>query len=127
MSIARRAGVIRTTGVARRTTALLLRLRYDLRTRSRGAGERVALAEEVRILGFAGQPNEATLIDETGSDALLDLVPSGNVNPDLAHYNGIVPCGIKEYGVTSLHQLGIKASMSDLDQALQRSWLHVFG
>ena len=82
--LARRAGVIRTSGVATRTTALLLRLRFDLRTRTRGAGEQLALAEEVRIVGFTGTPDEATLLDEAVSDALLDLAPTGNVNPDLA-------------------------------------------
>ena len=47
-----------------------------------------------------------------------------NVNPDLTHFNGIVPCGIKEYGVTSLHDLGIKATMAEVDSALERNFLH---
>ncbi|WP_373486587.1 lipoyl(octanoyl) transferase LipB [Blastomonas sp.] len=42
-----------------------------------------------------------------------------NVNPDLAHFGGIVPCGISEYPVTSLADLGIVATMADLDAALQ--------
>lgn len=50
-----------------------------------------------------------------------------NLNPDLSHYDGIVPCGIQEYGVTSLQQLGIKATLKDLDAALQESWKKVFG
>ena len=41
-----------------------------------------------------------------------------NVDPDLAHFGGIVPCGIAEYPVTSLADLGIAASMADLDAAL---------
>jgi len=41
-----------------------------------------------------------------------------NLNPDLSHYNAIVPCGISEYGVTSLHDLGVMASKDDLDAAL---------
>ena len=49
-----------------------------------------------------------------------------NLNPDLSHYNGIVPCGIKDYGVTSLQALGIKASMPELDEALHRSRNTVF-
>jgi lipoyl(octanoyl) transferase len=48
---------------------------------------------------------------------------SVNVNPDLSHYAGIVPCGIKEFGVTSLKALGIDASMQDVQQALQRHFL----
>jgi len=42
-----------------------------------------------------------------------------NVNPDLEHYSGIVPCGIAEHGVTSLHDLGITASMAQVDAALR--------
>jgi lipoyl(octanoyl) transferase len=49
-----------------------------------------------------------------------------NLNPDLSHYEGIVPCGIKDYGVTSLHGLGVKLPMSALDEALRRSWEKVF-
>ena len=41
-----------------------------------------------------------------------------NVNPDLSHFGGIVPCGIAEYPVTSLADLGITATMADLDAAL---------
>ncbi|ESZ87765.1 MAG: lipoate-protein ligase B [Blastomonas sp. CACIA14H2] len=44
-----------------------------------------------------------------------------NVNPDLAHFGGIVPCGIAEYPVTSLADLGIEATMADLDAALARN------
>ena len=42
-----------------------------------------------------------------------------NVNPDLSHFDGIVPCGINAHGVTSLHDLGITATMADLDSALK--------
>ena len=44
-----------------------------------------------------------------------------NVNPELSHFSGIVPCGIKEFGVTSFHDLGQKISMSDLDEAMQKT------
>lgn len=49
-----------------------------------------------------------------------------NVNPDLSHYAGIVPCGIREHGVTSLHELGVMAKMSEVDAALQRNFAAVF-
>lgn len=42
-----------------------------------------------------------------------------NVEPDLAHFDGIVPCGIHEHGVTSLVDLGLPVTMTDLDQALR--------
>lgn len=82
-SVARRAGVIRTSGVTTRTTALLVRMRFDLRTRTR-AGERVALAEEVRILGFTGAPDAAIWLTADEADRLLDLAPSLNVLPEHA-------------------------------------------
>lgn len=50
-----------------------------------------------------------------------------NLNPDLSHFEGIVPCGISEFGVTSLHDLGKKVSMADLDQALITEFKSVFG
>jgi len=49
-----------------------------------------------------------------------------NLNPDLSHYSGIVPCGIAEHGVTSLAALGIGATMADLDAALIAAWPVVF-
>lgn len=49
-----------------------------------------------------------------------------NVEPDLAHFDGIVPCGIKEHGVTSLVDLGLPVSMDDVDVALKRSFASVF-
>ena len=42
-----------------------------------------------------------------------------NVEPDLDHFSGIIPCGISEHGVTSLVDLGLPVSMDDLDVALQ--------
>ena len=50
-----------------------------------------------------------------------------NVRPDLSHFSGIVPCGIREHGVTSLQALGIKAGMAEVDAALARSYGRVFG
>ena len=45
---------------------------------------------------------------------------SVNLDPDLAHFGGIVPCGIAEYGVTSLARLGISVAPGEWDEALQR-------
>ena len=50
-----------------------------------------------------------------------------NVEPDLTHFDGIVPCGISGYGVTSLVDLGLPVTMEDLDVALRRSFDDVFG
>jgi lipoyl(octanoyl) transferase len=49
-----------------------------------------------------------------------------NVDPDLANYAGIVPCGISGHGVTSLAALGIKATMGDVDTALIETFSDVF-
>ena len=50
-----------------------------------------------------------------------------NVEPDLAHFGGIVPCGIRGHGVTSLVDLGLPVTMADLDLALERTFRQVFG
>lgn len=50
-----------------------------------------------------------------------------NVEPDLTHFSGIVPCGIKAHGVTSLADLGICVSMADVDVALKRNFRKIFG
>ncbi|NNE89235.1 MAG: lipoyl(octanoyl) transferase LipB [Silicimonas sp.] len=49
-----------------------------------------------------------------------------NVDPDLSHFDGIVPCGIREHGVTSLVDLGLPVTMADVDVALQRTFGDVF-
>lgn len=49
-----------------------------------------------------------------------------NVEPDLDHFTGIVPCGITEFGVTSLVDLGLPVTMDDLDVALQASFAETF-
>jgi lipoyl(octanoyl) transferase len=50
-----------------------------------------------------------------------------NVEPDLEHFTGIVPCGITEHGVTSLVDMGLPVTMADVDVALRRSFEEVFG
>ncbi|MCE9523327.1 MAG: lipoyl(octanoyl) transferase LipB [Alphaproteobacteria bacterium] len=50
-----------------------------------------------------------------------------NVDPDLEHFSGIVPCGIAEHGVTSLHALGLTPAMMDVDLALRSAFEEVFG
>lgn len=49
-----------------------------------------------------------------------------NVEPDLSHFDGIVPCGIQEHGVTSLVDLGLPVTITDLDVALKRQFNRVF-
>jgi lipoyl(octanoyl) transferase len=50
-----------------------------------------------------------------------------NVEPELSHFSGIVPCGIREHGVTSLVDLGLPVTLAELDEALKESFAEVFG
>ena len=50
-----------------------------------------------------------------------------NVDPDLSHFDGIVPCGIREHGVTSLADLGLPVTMADVDVALKNAFREIFG
>ncbi len=50
-----------------------------------------------------------------------------NVEPELGHFDGIVPCGIREHGVTSLVDLGLPVTMADVDVALKQAFARNFG
>ena len=50
-----------------------------------------------------------------------------NVAPDLDHFSGIIPCGVRQHGVTSLADLGIRASMAEVDDALRAAFERRFG
>lgn len=49
-----------------------------------------------------------------------------NVEPDLSHFEGIVPCGVAGHGITSLYDLGVTATMNDVDLALQEEFKRLF-
>ena len=88
--------------------------------------------------------NESLDVEDPQSDGQLQLVVRAedgvrvtrwvtwhgvalNVEPDLSHFSGIIPCGVAEHGVTSLHKLGISATMAEADVALRQAWDEVFG
>jgi lipoyl(octanoyl) transferase len=50
-----------------------------------------------------------------------------NVEPDLSHFSGIVPCGVRDHGVTSLVDLGIPVTMPEVDAVLRAEFERVFG
>ena len=50
-----------------------------------------------------------------------------NVAPELSHFDGIVPCGVSDHGVTSLADLGLAATLQSVDAALQAAFIKVFG
>ncbi len=49
-----------------------------------------------------------------------------NINPDLSHYAGIVPCGVRGFGVTSMHALDVPATMNEVDAVLQKKFYQFF-
>jgi lipoyl(octanoyl) transferase len=49
-----------------------------------------------------------------------------NIDPELDHYRGIIPCGIAEHGITSLAALGVAATMAEVDMALRATFAEVF-
>ena len=82
-SVAKRAGVIRTSGVDKRTTILLVRNRYQIKT-TRGKDETQLLAEDCNVLGFTGSPQSAEWLDETQVEEILQSIPDENVPSDQA-------------------------------------------
>ncbi|MER3410724.1 MAG: ATP-dependent helicase, partial [Thermoleophilia bacterium] len=80
---ARRAGAIRTGRVERRTTLVLVRFRHEVTSEAKDA-ERRRLAEEARLLAFAGPPEQAQWLSQEEAEALLDASPDANIAPDQA-------------------------------------------
>jgi lipoyl(octanoyl) transferase len=78
---------------------------------------------------YGGRPGEEAKIAALGVRVRRWVTYHGvavNLDPDLSHYAGIVPCGIREHGVTSLKALGIRATLADLDSALKEAWPEAF-
>jgi superfamily II DNA or RNA helicase len=90
VTAAARCGVVRTKAVDRRTTLLLVRLRYHIETEiksgSRGkevAERRQLLAEDSQVLAFAGSPQSAEWLSKEQAEALLEVIPDSNIAPEL--------------------------------------------
>lgn len=81
--IARRCGAVRTRDVEKRTTALLVRFRYHILVR-RGDEERALLAEDCRILAYAGPPQSAQWLPQDQAEALLLAEVGANIEPEQA-------------------------------------------
>jgi len=82
-SFARRAGAIYTKKVTRRTTVLLARFRYHIISKT-AEEERPLLAEDCRLLAFAGSPANAEWLSQSDAEALLQAEPDRNVTPEQA-------------------------------------------
>ena len=81
--LARRAGVMRTADVGKRTVALLLRLRSHIVTKQ-GAVERALLAEDWQLLAYRGSPESPEWLTEEEAEGLLLAKPAANIAADLA-------------------------------------------
>jgi len=100
--IARRCGAIYTNAVEKRTTLLLLRLRYHILTRKTTGEESQLLAEDCRLIGFRGAPDRAEWIDDSAEvEKLLDARPARNI--DKAQASGFVEKVIEGFGVLRPH------------------------
>lgn len=81
---ARRAGVMRTSQVATRTTLLLVRFRFQL-TLPGSDTPRQLVAEDARVLAFQGSPTQAAWLPDEQAEQLLTATPTGNLPPGMAH------------------------------------------
>ena len=120
----------------------------DLRSRGRNVREFVCGLEDVIIrtladFGVRGERRKARVgvwvASPDGSEAKIAALGirirrwisfhgvSININPDLSHFDGIVPCGISEHGVTSFQRLGKNVSMDELDRGLRENFTTLFG
>ena len=99
----------------------------DLGVKAEPRGDRIGLW--VGMEPYGGLPGTEAKIAAIGVRVRRWATFHGvaiNLDPDLSHYSGIVPCGVREHGVTSLKALGVKATMGDLDDALRRAWPAAF-
>ena len=101
------------------------------RRRGIGDGENAAERRDGRVgIWVAGQDGTEEKIAAIGVRIRHWVTFHGiaiNVNPDLEHFSGIIPCGIAGYGVTSLDQLGVQASLEDVDAVLRETFAFQFG
>jgi lipoyl(octanoyl) transferase len=88
---------------------------------------RVGVWVERRTPGFAAREDKIAAIGVKLRRWVSFHGISLNVEPELAHFSGIVPCGVTEHGVTSLVDLGLPVTMDDVDAALRASFGEVFG
>ncbi|MBB3423118.1 lipoyl(octanoyl) transferase [Rhizobium sp. BK312] len=94
---------------------------------------------EDRVGVWVRRPEKPTLADGTVAEDKIAALGirvrkwvtfhglSLNVDPDLGHFTGIIPCGISAYGVTSLVDLGLPVMMADVDIRLREAFEQVFG
>jgi len=119
----------------------------DLRLRQRDLRKHVWRLEEwiIRTLGdfgIKGERREGRIgiwVDDKGAEKKIAAIGvrvrhwityhglALNINPDLSHYKDIVPCGLPQFGVTSMHALGVKVAMNEVDVAFLKHRAELFG
>ena len=119
----------------------------DLRRRNRDVRAHVCRLEEwviqtLRDFGIDGQRRQGRVgiwVDHKGREEKIAAIGvrvrrwityhglALNVAPDLSHFGGIVPCGLPDYGVTSMQAMGCTATMAEVDKALLRHYGRIFG
>ena len=94
----------------------------------------IATLAEFGIEGFTREGRVGVWVDDKGAEKKIAAIGirvrkwvtfhgvALNVNPDLSHYAGIVPCGIHGFGVTSMHEVGVQATMSEVDKVLKEKF-----
>ncbi len=80
----KRCGVIRTADVSKRTTVMLLRLRFHIVTKNQNGQEKPLLAEDSVLAGFSGSPDNPTWLTQEEVEPLLSAKPSANIPADMA-------------------------------------------
>lgn len=139
-----RGGQITYHGPGQRVVYLML----DLRVRGRDVRKFVCKVEKWVIaalndIGIKGEIRDGRIgvwVETNNSEEKIAAIGirirrwisfhgvSININPNLEHFGGIIPCGISpdEFGVTSINKLGIDKNMQDLDKALKESFTAIF-
>ncbi len=126
LDLARRSGDIRAFVDALEAWVIASLARFNVRGERRAG--RVGIWVDLGTYG--GRPGEEAKIAAIGVRVRRWVTFHGiaiNVDPDLSRFAGIVPCGITDRGVTSLVDLGITASITDMDAALIGTFVDVFG
>ena len=125
LDLKRRGGDVR--GFVRDLEEWLIRTlaRFNVKGERREGRVGIWVARESNVLG--GREDKIGAIGVRVRRWVTFHGVSLNVDPDLSHFTGIVPCGVREHGVTSLHDLGLPVSMADADVAMKAAFEEVFG
>ena len=89
--------------------------------------DRVGVWVERRIAGAPSREDKIAAIGVKLRRWVSFHGVSLNVEPDLSHFEGIVPCGVTQHGVTSLVDLGLPVTLDEADAALKAAFIDVFG